>query len=727
MNQFYFIFYQSAMVLSLLISLSIIVLMWHRHRLPGGKAMIAMAASTFVWTLGFFCEAHSNTLEQQLFFNNIGYIGSMSVSVAWFSFALQYISGDRLITRWKIILLCIIPLTTVVLVWSNPWHHLMWSNEHLITSGLFLTTAKTYGPFFWVAAYYNYFLIVSGSIILVRRLFTRARLYLGQAVSLIIAVILPFIWNIIYVFNLVSLPRKDLTPVMFAISGIAIVMGLMRFRLFEIVPFAYKSIIQQLSDGIFVFDTNNYLLEVNPAALKIIGLDADVVGKKLKELVSLSPVLKQLSLTKPDRFELLLQVGGEERFYDVETRGMCDNQEQQIGWLVIAHDITRHKHAEKERLELERQNAIANKLASVGELTAGIAHEINNPLTSILGFTELLMERDIPEDIKADLQIILDSAMRTADITRRMLIFSRQQKPQRVLCDINGIITSTLKLRSYYLETNHIKVISEFDPSLPQTMADANQLQQVIINLIINAEYEMIRSHGSGNLRIKTDKVGNLIRIMVKDNGPGISKENMEKLFQPFFTTKKVGEGTGLGLSICHGIIAEHNGRIYAESEVGEGTTFIIELPIVEQTKSEEYKPVERNADDAGEAVTAKILVIDDESLITSLLEQILTTEGYEVRVAGKATEALKLIEAEDYTLILLDIKMPEMNGMELYQKLAEIDKSIQQKVIFLTGDILGEDTRDFFSRTGAPYIAKPFISSSLKKELRERIKSLKS
>ncbi len=724
MNQFYYIFYQSAMVLSLLISLFIIVLMLPRRQFPGGKAMIALAIFSFIWTLGFFCEAQSTTLERQLFYNNIGYIGSMFVSVSWFSFALQYISNDKLITRPKIILLSIIPCVTLILVWTNPWHNLMWSNEHLITSGPFLITAKTYGPFFWIAAFYNYFLIVSGSIILARRLLTRSHLYTGQVVSLMFAITLPLIWNILYVFNLIPIPRKDPTPVMFSLSGIAIVMGLMRFRLFEIVPFAHKSIIEQLNDGIFVFDINNCLLEMNPIALKISGLKRGIIGKNLTEITSVSPILKNLSPDMPEPLELEITVKEENRIYEMETRIMYDNRPQKIGWLIIAHDITRHKQAEKGKIELERQNAIANKLASVGELTAGIAHEINNPLTAILGFTQLIMERDLPENTKADLKIILDSALRAADITRRMLLFSRQEKPIRFPCNINEIIESSLKLRSYYLEVNHIKIINELDPALPQAMADANQIQQVMINLIINAEYEMIRTNGGGILRIKTEKTDNMIRIMIQDNGPGISKENMEKLFQPFFTTKKVGEGTGLGLSVCHGIIAEHNGRIYAESEAGKGATFFIELPIIEGAPREEYTPARRVVNDTGEAIKAKILVVDDENLITDLLEQILTSEGYEVSVSGKTTEALKLITSENYTLILLDIKMPEMSGIELYQHLEEIDKSIRGKVIFLTGDVLGEDTREFFSRTGAPYIIKPFSIDNLKQEIRNKIKS---
>jgi PAS domain S-box-containing protein len=580
----YFVFYQIAMLLSLLAASFLSVLLWRRRQAPGARAIIALTAATMVWTLGFYLEANSATLQQQLFFNNIGYLGSMSVPVAWFVFSLHYTGSNWRLTRRKILLLCIVPLVTVVLIWTNGWHHIMWFNEHLGSSGPFTVTIKTYGPFFWISLAYNYFLIIAGAIILVRRLFVGTTLYTMQAVSLIIAISIPLIWNIIYVFNLVPLPRKDLTPVMFTISSTAITFGLMRFHLLLAVPFARKFLIQQLNDGILVFDMYHRLLEANPAALKILGVDSNIIGKRLDASL-LSPFQGRLPPIISGSLELPLTVAGEGCFYELETAPMRDSQGQQVGWLAILHDIT-------EKKKIREQLVAQDRLASIGKLTSGVAHELNNPLATIVGFSELLLKRNLQSEVQTDLNIIFREAERAARIVDNLLTFARQKSEDKMLCDINGIIRKTLELRTYEQGENNIRTLTRFNPELPPISGNDIQLQQVFLNLITNAEFFMIRAHGKGSLTIITERIADLVRISVIDDGPGISRENMKYLFTPFFTTKEIGKGTGLGLSICHGIITEHGGRIWAESIAGKGATFILELPVSHQPPEESVKEI---------------------------------------------------------------------------------------------------------------------------------------
>jgi PAS domain S-box-containing protein len=577
----YFIFYQTAMIVSLAASLLVAVKTWRHHRAHGSKAMIALASATFVWTLGFLLETYGKTIDRQMMFTNIGYLGSMSVPPAWFIFAINYSGEKRIITGWKIIPFTIIPLVTVILVWTNGSHELMWYNVHWIQSGPFTVIAKTYGTFFWIALAHNYLLVLAGAGILVRRLFIGTPLYTGQAVSLIVAVSLPLIWNIIYVFNLVPLPRKDLTPVMFAVSGIAIVFGLMRFRLFTVVPFARKFLIQQLRDGIMVFDADNRLIDINPAAAEILALNKYAVGRTAGNLSESFPTLEYVLSNESDVTEVPLSVSGRDRIYEVESIKMDSHNGSEVGTLVILRDIT-------ERKEMQEQLIAQDRLASIGELTSGVAHEINNPLGIIRGFLELLMKHDFPEDIRNDIDIINSEVDRAARIVANLLTFARKQPEEKIPVNINSIITTTLELRAYEQTSNNIRTVTHLSPDLPRVLGNELQLKQVLLNIIINAEYFMTEAHGKGILTITTERADNFVRISCKDDGPGIPPENSRRIFNPFFTTKEVGRGTGLGLSICHGIIAEHSGTIRVESTPGEGADFIIDLPVYRNGKPEE-------------------------------------------------------------------------------------------------------------------------------------------
>ena len=238
-----------------------------------------------------------------------------------------------------------------------------------------------------------------------------------------------------------------------------------------------------------------------------------------------------------------------------------------------------------ERKKMQAQLVVTDRLASIGELASGIAHELNNPLTGVIGFSELLMGRDIPGEIKEDLQVINREAKRTAQVVRNLLTFARGEPENKEPVDINKIIQKILQMRAYEHRAHNIEVNTRLAPDLPEIIANGFQLQQTFLNIIINAEHFMIESHGRGTLTVTTEQIGGKTRVSFADDGPGIAPESIDRLFDPFFTTKEVGKGTGLGLSIAHGIITEHGGNIYAESEPGKGAAFIIELPVKVQAK----------------------------------------------------------------------------------------------------------------------------------------------
>jgi signal transduction histidine kinase len=254
-------------------------------------------------------------------------------------------------------------------------------------------------------------------------------------------------------------------------------------------------------------------------------------------------------------------------YFQESTSPIFTNKGEITGSIIVTRDITQQKR-------IEQQLIMTDRLASIGELSSGIAHELNNPLTSVIGFSQLLMEGDVPANIKEDLTTIYSEAQRAAVIVKNLLTFARKHAPVKQLSQVNTIIEDVLRLRTYEQKVNNIEIEKLLAINLPGIMIDYFQMQQVFLNIVINAEFAMLEAHHKGKLTITTEKIDGIIRISFADDGPGISEENLKHIFDPFFTTKEVGKGTGLGLSICHGIVSEHGGKIYAKSENGQGDLF---------------------------------------------------------------------------------------------------------------------------------------------------------
>jgi PAS domain S-box-containing protein len=484
----------------------------------------------------------------------------------------------------------------------------------------------------------------------------------------------------------------------------------------------YRTILQEMDEGYYEVDlAGNYTFfndvlcaRLGYAREELMGINYRVYTPE-EDLKNVYKVYNEVYRTgKPRRWYPMVNVGkdGTRIFVENSILPIRNSEGQITGFRGISRDVTERKRMEEERRQLEQKAQLANRLASVGEMASGIAHEINNPLTGVIGYAQLLLQEDLPENIRKDLETINDGAQRVANVIQRLLAFARQYKPQRTYVNINDVIATTLDLRGYHLETSNIKVSMQLAPDLPVTIADAGQLQQVFLNLIVNAETEMKLARGSGRLSIKTQQIENNIRISFKDDGPGIAEENLERIFNPFFTTRQVGQGTGLGLSVCYGIVSEHGGRIYAESKPGKGATFIVELPIVTADKQLEFP--EPTIQGRQKVTAAKILVVDDEPVVREFISKVLTEEGHQVETVDNAEDALEMVKIKTYRIILLDIKMPGMSGIELYKRFQKIAPSLARRVVFITGDVMGARTTAFLSKATSPYITKPFDGKQL-------------
>ena len=364
-------------------------------------------------------------------------------------------------------------------------------------------------------------------------------------------------------------------------------------------------------------------------------------------------------------------------------------------------------------LEIERaqeQLLQAEKLSAIGRLVAGVAHELNNPLTAIVGYSQLLMETSPEAPIQQDLERINREAQRSARIVQNLLAFARQQKLEKHPIKLGGVLNKTIDLLSYQLEVDNIQLVREIGPQPMVVMGDTYQLQQVFLNLITNAHQAMHKAHGQGTLTIQatpTDQT--TVQVQFIDDGPGISNEIISSIFDPFFTTKDVGEGTGLGLSICLGIVQEHGGRIWPESEEGHGATFTVELPLCEnQIVNEQAIPKEFTVESAPMA-RHTILAVDDEVAISRLLKRILEAQGHNVTAVNSGLEALEMLNRQKFDLVICDLKMPGMNGRELYAYLKERKPELARRVIFSTGDVVSDESWTFLQEVGNRFINKPF------------------
>ena len=354
----------------------------------------------------------------------------------------------------------------------------------------------------------------------------------------------------------------------------------------------YRTILESIEHGYLEVDIRGNLTFFNDSMCEIIGYPRDeMMGMNNRQYMDeenakkvYQTFNKVYTTGKPAQgFDWeLIRKDGTKRIVEASVSLVRDSEGKPTGFRGIVRDITERRKAEAEKKALEQKAQLASRLSIVGEMASGIVHEINNPLTSVVGFAEMLAQKkDIPEDAREYARIINNEGQRLTNIASRLLNFTRYQKPETVYTAINELIETTLQLQTYEMTTGNIKITTKLDPHLPRTMADPGQLQQVFLNIMVNARRTMRATHGGGKFLIKTEALDDTIRISLADDGPGIPKENLKRIFDSFFTTRKAREGTGLGLSICQGIISRHDGKIYAKSTLGKGATFIIELPVV--------------------------------------------------------------------------------------------------------------------------------------------------
>lgn len=365
--------------------------------------------------------------------------------------------------------------------------------------------------------------------------------------------------------------------------------------------------------------------------------------------------------------------------------------------------------------QLDHQKEIAHqneKLSALGELLAGVAHELNNPLSIVVGYALMLQGKIDDPVVEKRIHRIGQAAERCAKIVKMFLAMARQRPAEIERCDLNPLIESTMDVAGYSFRSSGGTIKLELAKSLPAVAADQDQLAQVITNLVINAEHALKDSKRQRKIKIKTlyEKASQMVAIKVRDNGNGIPKKIQSRVFEPFFTTKDVGVGTGVGLAFCHRTIQAHDGTLSLYSQLGQGTTFIVRLPVTHEAVSLIDDENARRRNNANHS----ILIVDDEHEVAELICDILEESGYDVRIENDPRAAKKLLDQHNFDAVLSDMRMPNMNGEQFYSSIKDHHPSIAEKFALVTGDIMRSEVSDFLEVSGIPYLEKPVAPDEL-------------
>lgn len=380
-----------------------------------------------------------------------------------------------------------------------------------------------------------------------------------------------------------------------------------------------------------------------------------------------------------------------------------------------------------EKRRLQEQLLQSEKLSAIGQLIAGVAHDLNNPLASVVGFSDLLGEAaDVPPRLAEPLAVIRQEAERASAIVRNLLSFARRQEGERHLQSIRPILESTHQLLKNQLMAARIELTLSFEPGLPEVEVHANQIKQVFVNIINNAAQAITSARGrgagtAGRIDIVTRCEPDGLSVNISDNGPGVPEALAQRVFEPFFSTKSEGEGTGLGLSICLGIVKEHGGSISVDpggAGSGRGATFTVELPTGMHA---ELSPLQHGAAEQTppeRVERLRVLVVDDEPHILHYMQATLESWGHEVALARDGSQALKRALMQPFDLIICDLRMPRLGGREMFQTLSRMHPTVADRIIFATGDTVRGDTLHFLEELGRPFLQKPFKLDALRRVL---------
>jgi PAS domain S-box-containing protein len=493
-----------------------------------------------------------------------------------------------------------------------------------------------------------------------------------------------------------------------------------------------QALMGAVPDVILVLDGEGRILETN-LRFRTNGAsglrtppEVDLLGRSVFDLLEPEPAalvrthLLAALAGEVSRFEVPFRTAGEDvtHVFSAVLAPVARQPGEPHKIIGLGRDITDQRRTEGQLQQAE-------KLAAMGRLVSGVAHEINNPAAIISGFAQILLRDPLGEDHREMVQMVFDEATRIGRITQNLLAFARGGGRDRSGLDLNEVVRRTFALRAYNLSTGNVQVALDLDPGAPRIWGNGTQIQQTLLNLLLNAEHAVAERPGPRRVSCRTRGGAQEVRIEVSDNGPGIPADLRDRIFDPFFTTKTEGAGSGLGLSICYGIVREHGGRIWAEaapSADGGGAVFCIALPVDPRARASTASgPPEATADAAPPIAAGRlrVLLAEDEGALRRAAAKFLERDGITVHAVADGAAALEALATGEFDVIVSDVRMPGVGGREFVERLRRDRPALLGRLLFLTGDILAADTAALLHDVGAPSLAKPFQFAALEQLIR--------
>jgi len=690
-----------------------------QRRVRGALWYAVLLVALAVWCAGYAWEVSAVGAPAKALALKVKYLGVLMMPVAWAGFILDFVAADALMTRRVVGTMGTMAAGLLLLAWTDGSHHLFWGDLHLEGEGSAAVLVGR-GPGFWINITLTYASLVAGIAVLLSQAVQSPYLYRKRAVVVILATLLPWVGNMLFLAGDELPGSLDPTPFLFACTAVLAAVAVFRYGVLDPIPTLRDARIEIIGDALVMLDARRRIADLNRAAVVMLGRSrAAAAGVLVDELL---PGLGEFN-DQPCRIDLPRPSPSGQRVFDASITPIRTRDYRLTGYVVLLRDVT-------ERRQLEEQLRQAQKMEAVGKLAGGVAHDFNNLLTAIIGFASLASdEMPAGSPVQDSLAQIRRSADQAASLTRQLLAFGRRQLLQPEVLDLGEVIALVLPMLRRLIGED-ITINTELLPDLPAIRADRTQVQQVLLNLAVNARDAMPRG---GLLTIRTSQAtveagttdgldltpGQYVVLEVADTGHGVDAAMADRIFEPFFTTKAFGQGTGLGLSTVYGIAKQSGGDVQVLSTPGRGATFRVLLPAAPEA-TQQAADTETPCP-SPRAVGGTVLLAEDDEGVRESVREVLRASGWDVVTAASPAEALASAARQSLAIDLLvtDVVMPGMNGDELADKLLAMRPGL--RVLFITG----YDDEDVATRRligpGRECLSKPFTPA----QLRSRVHAL--